>query len=95
MTEENTPHYNEKGPDVSSNLIDASFNEAETLRAQITQLQQQQAIFTRIIASQLEGKWTGEGSAEAWLYALDPNLTGTLQLDVPVTESEHTEHPKA
>jgi len=93
MTEENTPPYNEKGPD----LMDAAFNEAETLRSAITQLQQQQAIFTRIVAAQLEGKWVGEGSAEAWLYALDPNLTGTLTLDVPVVESEYEaeEPPKA
>jgi hypothetical protein len=56
--------------------------------AQITQLQQQQALFTQIIAAQLQGKWTGADSAEAFLYALDPNLTGTLTLDIPVLESE-------
>jgi hypothetical protein len=58
------------------------------VNAQITQLQQQQAIFTRIIAAQLQGKWDGADSAEALLYALDPNLTGTLTLDIPVLESE-------
>ena len=62
--------------------------------AQIAQLQQQQALFTQIIAAQLQGKWTGAESAEALLYALNPNLTGTLELDPPVTESEY-EPPKA
>jgi len=66
----------------------------EEFQAQITQLQQQQSIFTRIIAQQLQGIWTGADSAEAWLYALDPNIQGTLSLDVPVTESEYT-NPKA
>jgi len=64
--------------------------------AQITQLQQQQAIFTQIIAQQLQGVWTGEGSVEALLYALNPNIQGTLSLDVPVTQTElETEIPKA
>jgi hypothetical protein len=63
--------------------------------AQITQLQQQQAIFTQIIAAQLEGKWTGAESAEALLYALNPNLTGTLELDPPVTTSDVESLPKA
>jgi len=62
--------------------------------ALITQLQQQQAIFTQIVAQQLQGKWTGDGSAEALLYALDPNLTGTLALDPPITESEAESLPK-
>lgn len=60
----------------------------QDLEAQITQLQQQQAIFTRIIAAQLQGLWTGEDSAEAWLYALDPTLVGTLTLDVPLTTDD-------
>lgn len=60
--------------------------------AQITQLQQQQALFTQIIKAQLEGRWSGADSAEALLYALDPNITGTLNLDTPVT---HSEDPKA
>ena len=64
--------------------------------ALIAQLQQQQAIFTQIIKAQLEGKWTGAESAEALLYALDPNMTGTLVLDTPVTHSEDEgEPPKA
>lgn len=60
----------------------------------IAQLQQQQAIFTQIIKAQLEGKWTGADSAEALLYALDPNLTGTVIIDKPVTESEYEQPPK-
>src|SRR5215475_2168478 len=68
----------------------------EEMEAQITQLQQQQAIFTQIIAQQLQGVWTGEGSVEALLYALNPNIQGTLSLDVPVTQTElETEIPKA
>lgn len=59
----------------------------------IKQLQDQQALITQIIKAQLEGKWVGEGSAEAFLYALDPNMTGTLSLDIPITESEY-EPPK-
>lgn len=62
--------------------------------AQINQLQQQQAIFTQIIAAQLQGQWVGADSAEALLYALNPNLTGTLTLDKPVTESEAANSPK-
>lgn len=61
----------------------------EDFTAQITQLQQQQALFTQIIKAQLEGKWEGADSAEAFLYALDPNMSGTLTLDVPVTQSEY------
>jgi len=60
----------------------------EDVQAQIAQLQQQQALFTQIVCAQLEGKWQGADSAEALVYALNPNLTGTLTLDVPVTESE-------
>lgn len=58
------------------------------VESQITQLQQQQALFTQIIAAQLQGKWIGESSAEAYLYAIDPTLQGTLTLDTPVLESE-------
>lgn len=62
--------------------------------ALIAQLQQQQAIFTQIVAAQLQGRWTGADSAEALLYALNPNLTGTLTLDPPVTESDVETLPK-
>lgn len=54
----------------------------------VTQLQQQQALFTQSLKAMLEGRWTGENSVEAFLYALDPNMTGTLALDPPVPESE-------
>ena len=69
----------------------------EDLQAQIAQLQSQQAIFTRIIAQQLQGIWTGADSAEAWLYALDPAIQGTLSLDTPVTQAQYAEGepPKA
>lgn len=68
----------------------------QDLNAQITQLQQQQALFTQIIAAQLQGRWVGADSAEAFLYALDPNMQGTLELDPPVTQSEDEgENPKA
>jgi hypothetical protein len=62
--------------------------------AQIAQLQQQQALFTQIVKQQLQGIWTGADSVEALLYALDPNMQGTLEFDTPVTQSEYTEPPK-
>lgn len=58
-------------------------------QALITQLQQQQALFTQIVKAQMEGRWTGADSVEALLYALDPNMTGTLSPDIPVTQSEY------
>lgn len=62
---------------------------------QITQLQQQQALFTQALKAMLEGKWAaGPDTVEAYLYALDPAMTGTLSLDTPVTESELEEAPK-
>jgi hypothetical protein len=61
---------------------------------QITQLQQQQAIFTQALRAALEGRWTGESSVEAFLYALDPNLSGQLKPDIPVTESDVESLPK-
>jgi len=61
--------------------------------AQITQLQQQQALFTQIIKDMLEGKWSGGAdTAEGLLYALDPNMTGTLSLDTPVTQSQAADY---
>lgn len=65
----------------------------QTLAGLITQLQQQQALFTQIIAAQLAGQWTGAGSAEAFLYALDPALQGTLTFDIPVLESQLPKDP--
>jgi len=61
---------------------------------EITQLQQQQSLFTAALAAAVQGKWTGEGSVEAFLYALDPGLQGTLNLDPPLTESDADSLPK-
>ncbi|HEY7419297.1 MAG TPA: hypothetical protein VH593_29205 [Ktedonobacteraceae bacterium] len=56
---------------------------------ELTQLQQQQALFTQALKAMLEGKWSaGPDTVEAYLYALDPNMTGTLTLNIPVTESD-------
>jgi hypothetical protein len=57
-------------------------------QAQITTLQQQQSLFTQALVAALAGKWTGAGSVEAYLYALDPNLQGMLDVDAPVVQSE-------
>jgi len=62
---------------------------------ELTQLQQQQALFTQALRAMLEGRWSaGADSVEGYLYALDPNMTGTLSLDIPVTSSEFVEPPK-
>lgn len=63
-------------------------------QALITQLQQQQALFTQALKAAVEGVWQGAGSVEALLYALDPNMQGTLSIDTPVVHSEY-EPPKA
>ena len=63
--------------------------------AQITTLQQQQALFTQALKAAVEGHWTGAGSVEAFLYALDPGMQGALTPDPPVTESEYEQPPKA
>ena len=55
--------------------------------AQITQLQQQQSLFTQALKAMLEGRWVGENSVEAFLYALDPSMVDTIDYDIPVTES--------
>jgi hypothetical protein len=62
--------------------------------AQITQLQQQQALFTQAMQSMIEGRWTGVDSVEAYLYALNPNAEGSLNPDTPVTHSEAENLPK-
>jgi len=59
--------------------------------AQITTLQQQQALFTQALAAAVSGKWVGAGSVEAFLYALDPSLQGSVTSDPPVTQSEYAE----
>lgn len=57
-------------------------------QAQITQLQQQQALTVQAMVAALAGKWQGEGSVEAFLYAIDPGLQGQLSVDPPVVQSE-------
>jgi hypothetical protein len=56
--------------------------------AQITQLQQQQQLTVQALVAALAGQWTGAGSVEAYLYAIDPGLQGQLNADPPVTQSE-------
>jgi len=64
--------------------------------AQIAMLQQQQGLFTQALKAAVEGRWVGAGSVEAFLYALDPNLQGSVTPDPPVLESEDAgESPKA
>jgi hypothetical protein len=55
---------------------------------QITQLQQQQALLTQALVALLEGRSTGADSTEAFLYAIDPTLQGTLELNPPVSTSQ-------
>ena len=55
--------------------------------ARVTQLQQQQSLMTQALVAALEGRWQGAGSVEAFLYALDPGLQGTLEPDPPVLTS--------
>jgi len=54
----------------------------------ITQLQAQQSLQTQALAAALQGLWTGEGSVEAYLYALNPTLQGTITPNPPILESE-------
>ena len=56
----------------------------EQAMALLTTLQKQQALQTQAIAAALEGKWTGAGSVEAFLYALNPGFQGTLAPKPPV-----------
>jgi hypothetical protein len=56
--------------------------------AQITQLQQQQSLFTQALQAAIEGRWTGADSVEAYLYALNPNAEGSVNADTPVLHSE-------
>ena len=62
--------------------------------AQITQLQQQQALTVQALAALLQGRAVGADSLEAFLYAIDPALQGTLALDPPVAESQLEQLPK-
>lgn len=53
--------------------------------ARINTLEQQQALLTQALAAALEGQWIGAPpSVEAYLYAINPTLQGTLTLDPPV-----------
>jgi hypothetical protein len=54
----------------------------------LTQLEQQQALTVQALAALLQGRSVGAGSTEAFLYAIDPGLQGTLDLDPPVSQSE-------
>lgn len=63
-------------------------------QALITQLQQQQALTVQALAALLQGRSVGADSLEAFLYAIDPSLQGTLELDPPVAESQLDELPK-
>jgi hypothetical protein len=56
-------------------------------QAQITQLQNQQALLTQALVAALEGRWQGEASVEAYLYAISPALQGTLIPNIPVISS--------
>jgi hypothetical protein len=67
----------------------------EDLEARIAQLQQQQALFTASLRAMLQGEWAaGPATVEAYLYALDPNMQGNVELDVPVIQSEYEQPPK-
>jgi hypothetical protein len=59
----------------------------DTQSADINQLQTQQMLFTQSLKAMLEGRWVGENSVEAFLYALDPSFIDTLDFDIPITES--------
>jgi len=68
--------------------------DTQSIQAQITQLQQQQALTVQGLAALLQGSSVGANSLEAFLYAIDPSLQGTLALDPPVAQSELEELPK-
>jgi hypothetical protein len=56
----------------------------EEQQARITQLQTQQALFTRALVCVLEGRWTsGPDTVEGYLYALDPALEGLVTPNPP------------
>jgi hypothetical protein len=64
----------------------------EVQDAQLAQLEAQQSLFTQILQALLEGYWCGEPpSADAFLHALDPNLTfGCLR---PILTSDEPPQP--
>jgi hypothetical protein len=49
----------------------------------ITTLQTQQMYLTRAMKAAAEGRWQGEDSVEAWLYAIDPSLQGKVEPNPP------------
>ena len=53
--------------------------------ARLTTLEQQQGLITQALVAALQGQWVGAPpSVEAFLYALNTTLQGTLNLDPPV-----------
>ena len=56
--------------------------------ARLAQLENQQALLTQALAAALEGKWTGAGSVEAYLYAISPHLQGQVQVNPPTYPPE-------
>lgn len=59
------------------------------VQAQITQLQNQQSLFTQALKAAVEGRWVGADSVEAYLFALYPPFTDSTTPDPPVTQSEY------
>ena len=56
---------------------------SEEDQAQIAVLQTQQMYLTRAMKAACEGRWQGEDSVEAWLYAIDPGLQGQITPNPP------------
>lgn len=57
---------------------------AREVDARVAQLQAQQSLLTQALVAALEGNWTGAPpSVEAFLYAINPGLQGTLDVDPP------------
>jgi hypothetical protein len=54
-----------------------------TVDPRLDTLERQQAYLTQALAAAVQGKWTGDGSVEAYLYAINPGLQGTLTLNPP------------
>jgi len=61
-------------------------DEAPTLGQQLAQLQDQQAAITQALLAMDEGRWTGSGSVEAYLLALNPTWQGELSPLPPLYE---------
>lgn len=60
-------------------------SENDPVEARVTALETQQALLTQALAAALQGQWTGAPpSLEAFLYAIDPTLQGSLEPDPPV-----------